>query len=196
MSPFTFANRPVAVAIATVAAGYLVLAFRLPDFSGVNVPVQPSTLPRWLGVVLLLLAVALFFQRSEQADGAAPSAGDDAQHHDALGAHTAQDAGPQSTRMTTTVARPPAPNTTRLGRTGKPELEVALFIAAMCGYVALFEPLGFVVSSAVYMAAVTWYLGYRRHVVSGFVSLGTPLILYLVVTEGLGVGLPNGPLPF
>jgi putative tricarboxylic transport membrane protein len=146
-------------------------------------------------LVLLLLAVALFFQRSEQADGAAPSAGDDAQHHDALGAHTAQDAGPQS-RMTTTVARPPAPNTTRLGRTGKPELEVALFIAAMCGYVALFEPLGFVVSSAVYMAAVTWYLGYRRHVVSGFVSLGTPLILYLVVTEGLGVGLPNGPLPF
>lgn len=69
MGPFRFSDRTLAVAIGLFAAGYLVLAFDLPDFTAVQVPVQPATLPRWLGAVLLLLAVLLFFQRRDPEAG-------------------------------------------------------------------------------------------------------------------------------
>lgn len=164
MTGFHFTNRATAVVIALFAIGYLALALQLPDFVGVNVSVQPATLPRWLGAVLLALAVALFWQRTET-DGDTPAALD----------------------------APAAPD--RLGRLSDPRWEVALFAGSAGAYVALFAPLGFVLATAVYLGAMTWYLGYRRHAVTVLVSLGVAVGLYLGMTQGLDVALPTGPLP-
>ncbi|OLT29212.1 hypothetical protein BJF83_00915 [Nocardiopsis sp. CNR-923] len=172
---FAFRNRTVAIALAVVAVGYLVLAFQVPEYTAVNVPVQPGTLPRWLGVVLLVLAALLFFQRDQSAADEDGDASDDA----AGGGDAASPAEPL-----------------RLGRLRDPRLEVGLFVAAIVAYVALFEPLGFILSTALYLGAMTVYLGYRRHVVTAAVSVGLPLGLYLAMSEGLGVVLPSGPLPF
>ncbi|MBE1458869.1 putative tricarboxylic transport membrane protein [Nocardiopsis terrae] len=162
-------------AVGLFAIGYLVLAFQMPDYTAVSVPVQPSTLPRWLGVVLLVLAVLLFFQRAPVDEAAA--------------------ADSTSTDGTSTDADP-AQDAARLGRLADPRLEIGLFVGALVAYVALFEPLGFVLATALYLGSMTWYLGYRRHLVTATVALSLPFALYAAMTWGLGVVLPSGPLPF
>jgi putative tricarboxylic transport membrane protein len=187
MTGFRFSNRTVAVAIALVATGYLVLACQLPDFVAVNVPVQPATLPRWLGVVLLVLAVALFFQRNEPTGGtdaptdAVAAAG---QHHTATSAGSAADPGARAEA---------APG---LGRFHDVRLEVAIFVGAVFLYIALFEPLGFVLSTVLFIGGVTWYLGYPRHLVNAVVSVVLAVGMYVGMTQGLDVALPAGPFPF
>ncbi|MBB6170198.1 putative tricarboxylic transport membrane protein [Nocardiopsis mwathae] len=171
MGPFRFSDRTLAVAIGLFAAGYLVLAFDLPDFTAVQVPVQPATLPRWLGAVLLLLAVLLFFQRRD------PEAG----------------VGADSAPTATTAS--PGPDA-RLGRIGDTRLELALFAASIAVYIALLEPVGFLISTAVYLAGATAYLGYRRHWVTGLLSVGVAAGLYFLMSDFLNVALPPGPLPF
>ncbi|WP_198659289.1 tripartite tricarboxylate transporter TctB family protein [Nocardiopsis sp. FIRDI 009] len=200
---FGFSNRTVAVALAVFALGYLVLAFQVPEYTAVNVPVQPGTLPRWLGAVLLVLAVLLFFQRTPDAtdDEAAPedeaadggTAPRDGSDGDGPGA---EDGGPAATGKGAASAPGCATGTGALGRLRDPRLEVALFVAALIVYVALFEPLGFILSTALYLGSTTVYLGYRRHVATAAVAVGVPLVLYLAMSEGLGVVLPSGPLPF
>lgn len=168
---FRFSPRTLGVAIGLFAVGYLVLAFQMPGYTAVSVPVQPSTLPRWLGAVLLLLAVLLFFQRAPAEDTASESDGPAA-------GGAAGGAG------------------ARLGRLEDPRWETGLFVGALCLYVALFEPLGFVLSTTLYLGSMTWYLGYRRHLVTAAVALVLPFALYAGMTWGLGVSLPSGPLPF
>ncbi|MDV6012995.1 tripartite tricarboxylate transporter TctB family protein [Haloechinothrix sp. LS1_15] len=176
MNAFRLSNRTVAVVVALFAGVYLAGAYRLPDFVAVDVPVQPATLPRGLGFVLLGLAVVLFFQRStplaEQPEQASEGPAGE-------GTAAAGQAG-----------------TGGLGRLGDIRLELGLFAAASAAYVALFTIAGFVLATAAYLAAMVWYLGYRRHLVTALVSIGIPLVTYLGMTEGLGVVLPNGPLPF
>ncbi|MGW5880309.1 tripartite tricarboxylate transporter TctB family protein [Nocardiopsis terrae] len=172
---FRFSPRTMGAAVGLFAIGYLVLALQMPDYTAVSVPVQPSTLPRWLGVVLLVLAVLLFFQRAPVDEAAA--------------------ADGTSTDGTSTDADP-AQDAARLGRLADPRLEIGLFVGALVAYVALFEPLGFVLATALYLGSMTWYLGYRRHLVTATVALGLPFALYAAMTWGLGVVLPSGPLPF
>lgn len=163
MVPFRFSHRTLALVVGAVAAGYLALAFQLPDFTAVEVPVQPATLPRWLGAVLLLLAVLLFFQKQEAA---------------AEGAESDEGEG------------------TRLGRIADPRWELALFAGSAAVYIALITPLGFLIATTAYTAATAWYLGFRRHIVNGLVSFGVAALLYVGMSEGLNVVLPQGPLPF
>ncbi|WP_159942423.1 MULTISPECIES: tripartite tricarboxylate transporter TctB family protein [unclassified Nocardiopsis] len=183
---FRFSPRTLGVAIGLFALGYLALAFQMPDYTAVSVPVQPSTLPRWLGVALLILAVLLFFQRAPEEEApAGPAAGT---------APGSGDASPAPSEAADGGA--PGEEGARLGRLEDPRLETGLFVAALCVYVALFEPLGFVLSTALYLGSMTWYLGYRRHLATAAVALGLPFALYAGMTWGLGVVLPSGPLPF
>ncbi|GAA1108235.1 tripartite tricarboxylate transporter TctB family protein [Nocardiopsis metallicus] len=183
---FRFSPRTLGVAIGLFAVGYLVLAFQMPDYTAVSVPVQPSTLPRWLGVVLLLLAVLLLFQRAPAEDTVA----DSATEADGPAAGTASEAdGPAAGGAVGGAGA-------RLGRLEDPRWETGLFVGALCLYVAVFEPLGFVLSTALYLGSMTWYLGYRRHLVTAAVALVLPFALYAGMTWGLGVSLPSGPLPF
>ena len=66
--------------------------------------------------------------------------------------------------------------------------------AALAGYVALFRPLGFIVASTVFLAAVARILGserWPRDLLAGTI-LG--LVTYAVFTLLLGLELPAGPL--
>lgn len=179
-TPFRFSNRVIAVALGLVAIGYLVLAFQMPDFTAVEVPVQPATLPRWLGAALLILSVLLFLQKG----GAGKDRGDSGSG----AASNAADADGASDEDAETG--------TRLGRLSDPRLELALFAGSAAVYIALITPLGFLLSTMLYTALTTWYLGYRRHVVTLAVSVGVTAILYFGMTEGLNVVLPSGPFPF
>jgi putative tricarboxylic transport membrane protein len=211
-------------AIGLFAIGYLVLAFQMPDYTAVSVPVQPSTLPRWLGVVLLILAVLLFFQRAPvdaEAAGAAVGPGSDGaadqpgaagaatgtgaadeptaagaadEHGDDSGAGVAEEGGAKDGAAADGGSA--GPDSAPLGRFADPRLEIGLFVGALVAYVALFELLGFVLATALYLGSMTWYLGYRRHLVTVTVALGLPFALYAGMTWGLGVALPSGPLPF
>ncbi|WP_203337761.1 tripartite tricarboxylate transporter TctB family protein [Nocardioides limicola] len=174
MNTFVVSNRVLAVVIAAFSVGYLVLVSGLPDFVSVNVPVQPATVPRWLGVGLLLLAVVLFFTTDAESEAEAPAEA------------PAEVPGSKPTDQASPL----------LGRTGRPWAEVAIFLIAIAAYVALFEPLGFVLATAGFLAGMVWYLGYHRHWVTGVVSVSVPLVLYLIMTVGLDVVLPAGPLPF
>lgn len=67
--------------------------------------------------------------------------------------------------------------------------------AILAGYVVLFQPLGFVVASTLFLAANSWNLGsrsFRRDIVAGPL---TSAAAYLVFTYLLGLELPAGPLP-
>ncbi|RNL84625.1 tripartite tricarboxylate transporter TctB family protein [Halostreptopolyspora alba] len=201
MVPFRFSNRTVAVAIALVAAGYLVLAFRLPDFTAVDVPVQPSTLPKWLGAVLLLLALTLFFQRTppDEPGTDAPSATPTAAGGGEETGETAASGEDASGGGSPASAADSADDTTgeaRLGRLSDTRLELLAFVGSVAGYILLLVPLGFLVTTTLYVFGSAAYLGYRRHLVNALLSVGVAALLYFGMSEGLNVTLPQGPFPF
>ncbi|MEU0220936.1 tripartite tricarboxylate transporter TctB family protein [Streptomyces sp. NPDC006265] len=178
MHHFRFSHRTLAVVLGLVAVAYTVGAFNIPEFTAVEVPVQPGTLPQGLGMALIALSVALFFQNSEPRD----AAGQDGAETDAPGAPDAENDG--------------APRRPRVGRLSDPRLEPAVLLIAIALYVALFVPLGFVISTSLFVVGTAWYLGFARHWVSVLVGVGVALSLYLAMSEGLDVALPTGPLPF
>ncbi len=73
--------------------------------------------------------------------------------------------------------------------------EVAVTAAAVALYALLLRPLGFLLASAALVAGLTWYYGYRNHLVNLVVAVVIPLILFLVLTRGLGIHLPRGVIP-
>ena len=66
--------------------------------------------------------------------------------------------------------------------------------ALLAAYVALFEPLGFVLSSAVFLPACAWALGSRSPVRDILAGVGVAVVAYVVFTWLLGLELPEGPL--
>jgi serine/threonine protein kinase len=68
-------------------------------------------------------------------------------------------------------------------------------LGSMAGYALLLQPLGFLLVTALYLVAMTWYLGYRRHLVNAAVAIGVATGLYAGVAYGFGIALPTGPLP-
>ncbi|MFE7897739.1 tripartite tricarboxylate transporter TctB family protein [Streptomyces sp. NPDC057424] len=182
MHHFRFSQRTLAVVLGLVAVAYTVGAFNIPEFTAVEVPVQPGTLPQGLGLALIALSVALFFQNSEPRDAAGQDGAASGAEADAPEAPDAEEDGATS--------RP------RVGRLSDPRLEPAVLMIAIALYVALFVPLGFVISTSLFVVGTAWHLGFARHWVSVLVGVGVALSLYLAMSEGLDVALPTGPLPF
>jgi putative tricarboxylic transport membrane protein len=71
---------------------------------------------------------------------------------------------------------------------------VVVTIAVFVGYALLFEPLGFVLSSALVVAVLTIYYGNRNILVTLIVVVGAPLAIYFIFTHALQVSLPEGLL--
>jgi putative tricarboxylic transport membrane protein len=63
-------------------------------------------------------------------------------------------------------------------------------------YIVAFEPLGFVIATAVYLLALTAYFNRGRWLMNVLTSVLFALISYLMFTKLLGVNLPPGILPF
>ncbi|MEM9127765.1 MAG: tripartite tricarboxylate transporter TctB family protein [Pseudomonadota bacterium] len=79
---------------------------------------------------------------------------------------------------------PEATGTSALGR-------VVMLFAVMFFYAFAMKPLGFLISSALSMAAVSWIAGNRSIVQICLVSVLSPVALYLISTRGLAVALPE-----
>lgn len=67
-------------------------------------------------------------------------------------------------------------------------------ILLMAVYVTLFNYLGFVLASALFLQAAFYLLGERRLLVSASVSLGLVLFLWLLLTQVFGLYLDGGVL--
>lgn len=63
-------------------------------------------------------------------------------------------------------------------------------------YIVIFEPLGFIISTAVYLLALTAYFNRGRWLMNVLTSVLFAAISYLMFTKVLGVNLPPGILPF
>lgn len=76
------------------------------------------------------------------------------------------------------------------------ELLVILAVFAMIFvYILLFELIGFVIMTALFIYLCSWFLGYRKWKVNIMVSLLFPLVLYFIFVNALGISLPSGILP-
>lgn len=74
-------------------------------------------------------------------------------------------------------------------------MPVIVTATAVAIYAASLQTLGFVLASFLLVAGLTWYYGYRRHLVNAAVALAVPLALYLVMTRLMTINLPRGLLP-
>lgn len=63
-------------------------------------------------------------------------------------------------------------------------------------YILLFEVLGFITVTALFIFFSSWLLGYKKYLTNIIVSILFPLILYFAFTEFLRISLPQGILPF
>ncbi len=76
------------------------------------------------------------------------------------------------------------------------ELMVIVTVFAMIFvYILLFEAVGFVIMTALFIYFSSWFLGYQKWKVNVMVSLLFPVILYLIFVNALGISLPSGILP-
>lgn len=66
----------------------------------------------------------------------------------------------------------------------------------LLAYVFLLEIIGFVIVSTLFIFLCTWFLGYRRHVTNGMVSVAFSAVLYTIFNYLLAIHLPQGILPF
>lgn len=78
----------------------------------------------------------------------------------------------------------------------KPTMKVVVTAVAIAVYALLLVPLGFVLASLALCFGLTFYYGYRRHVVNFASSFGVVMVLYLIMTRVMDVYLPKGILPF
>lgn len=72
----------------------------------------------------------------------------------------------------------------------------AILIGAFAGYVFLFKPLGALLSSATVFGTLLYLGGERRLTWLAAVTVGMPLVTYLLFVKLANVPLPRGPLPF
>lgn len=85
----------------------------------------------------------------------------------------------------------PAPDWPRLGRLA----EIGVAALVMVAYAQALPELGFVISTAIAAAYLTWRLG-SRPLESLLIGVGTSLGIYVVFRLILGLSLARGPLGF
>lgn len=71
---------------------------------------------------------------------------------------------------------------------------LGVIIALLFGYILLFVPLGYMISTFLFVSAITMYLDSRHWIRNLVYAILFPLVVYLVFTELLRVTLPTGPL--
>lgn len=78
---------------------------------------------------------------------------------------------------------------------GKHPVPLLVVVAAGAVLLLLFEPAGMIITCALFLAAILFLLN-RRHPVTNIVlSLGVPVLVYLLFQTLLNAGLPGGLLP-
>ncbi|SOC40694.1 tripartite tricarboxylate transporter TctB family protein [Salinicoccus kekensis] len=73
---------------------------------------------------------------------------------------------------------------------------IAIVFLLILGYIFLFEFLGFILVTLLFIFFSSLILGYKNYITNGIVSVLFPVILYFAFTEFLQINLPQGILPF
>lgn len=73
---------------------------------------------------------------------------------------------------------------------------VAVTAAALVAYLAALEPIGLPLSTATFVAGMTWYLGQYRARTALLCGLATGTAVVVVFAILLGLSLPLGPLKY
>jgi len=63
-------------------------------------------------------------------------------------------------------------------------------------YIALFEPLGYMLATLIFLAGLTAYFNRGRHLMNGLTCVLFVVISYAAFTKVLGVNLARGIIPF
>lgn len=63
-------------------------------------------------------------------------------------------------------------------------------------YIALFEPLGYMLATLIFLAGLTGYFNRGRHLMNGLTCVLFVVISYVAFTKLLGVNLARGIIPF
>jgi putative tricarboxylic transport membrane protein len=63
-------------------------------------------------------------------------------------------------------------------------------------YFLVFVPLGYIVSTAIYLLVLTAYFNRGKWTANVLTSLLFCVVSYLLITKALGVAMPRGVLPF
>lgn len=165
MDAFRVSDRIIGIVVGAAAIGYLAIAVGIPEFALATVPIQSRTFPLGLGALMLILAVVLVARPTESV-GASVAAGDGG----------------------------PDPSEQPQRRFTDPRIEIAMLVASVAVYIAVFEPVGFVIATAVYLLAMNWYFGFKRPVVAVVIALVLTVAIQLLFSQFLGVRLPQGLL--
>jgi putative tricarboxylic transport membrane protein len=191
-------DRAIGVVVFLLAAGYLLMARQIPDFA-LAVDMQSNAMPTALGGVLLLLGAALALGGSRaSADGDAGVPGSGLVESAAATRARHPTAVADRTDVVVVVERTTVAEATAAAEPTETRRIVTLLVVTLISivaYIALFVPLGFLLSSVMYVSVMSWYYGYRRPVVIAVVALGSAGLLQVLISEVLGVALPSGPLP-
>lgn len=78
-----------------------------------------------------------------------------------------------------------------------PTVRISLLLWTMTltiAYVMALSPLGYLIATPLYLAALVWLLGYRSPAGLAGTALGVTAALYLVFAQALKVLVPLGPL--
>jgi putative tricarboxylic transport membrane protein len=67
---------------------------------------------------------------------------------------------------------------------------------ALAGYLALFNVVGFILATAVFLTALFLFLGERRIWVAGVAAVAIAIATMAVFSSALNVNLPRGPFGF
>ncbi|MEZ0481760.1 tripartite tricarboxylate transporter TctB family protein [Planococcus sp. SSTMD024] len=146
-------NRRLGLLIFVIAAVYLYLSFQLPNYQ--YAPVDADVIPKGLGILLLILAVLLFFSRAVETEAEKKKRDIPKKEFGVLGAVFAM-----------------------------------IFV-----YIFLFETIGFIIMTALFIFFCSWFLGYRAWKTNILVSLLFPIVMYVIFVFALGIVLPRGILP-
>src|SRR5688500_15432687 len=172
MLSFFTIERRLALVIALVAALVLWMATQVPEPSTFMV-VGPRLFPYVLGGAMLLSAVLLFTLPTPRIVTAA-SEQVVAEHTDAAGVVGVGDADE--------------------GEEGSLEWRRTLILMGITAlFVAAFEPLGFVLSTAAFIVAASWVLGSRNWVRDVIAAVAVAGGVYYLFTQLLHVRLPGFP---
>ena len=174
-----------------VAVIYLILASQITVINvfGVTV-VSPATIPRILGVLLLILDIISLFQNLEELKKAKGAVKD-----------PLQEAGEKETveNGELDVAQALAEAEALEEDADSDKMSIVLTIASLAVFSALIQPLGFLISSFIYMVLQSFILTLKEErkkktVFIIILSAVFSVAVYLIFTRGLGLMLPKGIL--
>lgn len=145
---------------------YLAMALQIPSSSSLAALTGPRMFPITIGVALALASLALLVKGLREA----PSDED---------SEPAESVEPVEEEDDTLAQSP---------------IRLGVIVALLFGYILLFVPLGYVISTFLFVLAVTMYLDSRHWIRNLVYAILFPLVVYFVFTELLRVTLPAGLL--